>query len=256
MMSLKGKRALVTGGAVRIGRAIADLLAQKGATVCVQYNRSATEAQSWQDEVKAAGGEAHIFQADLSSESACTGLISDCLEAVGELDILVNNASVFNKHTLEQSDMAAMMSELWPNAFAPLQLMRAFAAQDRPGQIVNLLDRRITTHDTTCVPYLLSKKMLEELTKITALHWAPHIRVNAVAPGAVLPPPDQGAGYLKEFAGHVPLEIQVTPEDIAATVHYALVSEWMTGQTLFVDGGQHLSTEKKGIIYDGSNLYS
>ena len=106
--------------------------------------------------------------------------------------------------------------------------------------MVNLLDRRITSLDTSCVPYVLSKKSLAELTKIAALDLAPRIRVNAVAPGAVLPPPGKGRAYLRDMAGPIPMGRLVKPEEIAEAVVCLLKADSVTGQILFVDGGQRL----------------
>ncbi len=235
-MNLNGKKALVTGGAVRIGRAICEMLAGAGAEVCVHYNRSRNEAEDLQRSIEKVDGHARLFQADLKSEEACRHLIREA----EPLDILINNASVFHKHTIDESAMQVVMDELWPNLFAPLQLMRAFAEQGRPGKIVNLLDRRITSQDAACVPYLLAKKALTELTGLAALHWAPRIAVNGVAPGAVLPPPGKGEAYMKDYAGPVPMDIQVTPVDVARAVKFVLENDTLTGQIIFVDGGQHL----------------
>jgi NAD(P)-dependent dehydrogenase (short-subunit alcohol dehydrogenase family) len=126
------------------------------------------------------------------------------------------------------------------NLVAPFFLMKHFARQTRKGAIVNLLDRRITSLDYTCTPYTLSKKSLHELTRMAALELAPGIRVNGVAPGAVLPPPGKGASYLKDKAGPIPLAQLSTPAQIASAVLYLLQGDSLTGQVIFVDGGQHL----------------
>jgi NAD(P)-dependent dehydrogenase (short-subunit alcohol dehydrogenase family) len=133
------------------------------------------------------------------------------------------------------------------NLFAPMELIRAFAAQppssdsDGPGRaVVNLLDRRIRCNDTSCVPYTVSKAGLEKLTALAALEYAPEIRINAVAPGPVLPPPGSPAKDAWETAGRVPLEALPSPENIAEAVLFLLKADSTTGQTVFVDGGQHL----------------
>ncbi len=239
-MELKDKRVLVTGGAIRIGRAICLDLARQGAHICIHYNRSYNEALELQSELEDLGVDAHLAEANLMTELACQELMERAIALMGGVDILINNASVFNKQTIDAADMDGWIGELWPNFFAPVQLMRAFAAQDLPGAIVNLLDRRITGRDTECVPYLISKKALAEVTRLAALHYAPRIRVNAVAPGAVLPPPGESASYIAEKAGPVPLQLQVTPEDIARSVRFVLEQEPLTGQIIYVDGGQHL----------------
>jgi pteridine reductase len=239
-MKLKGKKALVTGGAVRIGRAICEMLAREGADVCIHYNRSYDQASALRDSLETFGVQAHVAEANLMTETACNELMEKAVALLGPLDILVNNASVFHKQTLDEADMDVWLGEMWPNFFAPVLLMRAFAQHSKQGKIVNLLDRRITSRDTACVPYIISKKALAEVTQVAALHYAPHIAVNGVAPGAVLPPPGKDEQYIKDHAGPVPLEVQVTPDDIAAAVRFVLENDTMTGQIIYVDGGQHL----------------
>ena len=226
-MVLKGKRALVTGGAVRIGKAITEALQRAGAEVVVHYRNSAAEAKALSP---------FTVQADLQSLEACSRLIGQA----EPLDILVNNAAVFTKDTLADTPPERIQREFQINLFAPMELTRLFAAQAGQGAVVNLLDRRIRCNDTTCAPYSISKKGLEEFTKLAALEYAPEITVNAVAPGPVLPPPGSTAESARELAGNIPLEQLPTPDGIAAAVLFLLQSESITGQTLFVDGGQHL----------------
>lgn len=242
-MKLKGKVALVTGGAVRIGRAICESLAESGAHVCVHYRRSESEAENLREMLNRYESRVYLLQADLTSEKACDQLVQEAWDVAGGLDILVNNASLFKKVSLGESTAEAVEEEFWPNLYAPLHLMRAFAKRFQRGKIVNLLDRRITSPDPSCVPYWLSKKTLAELTRIAALEWAPGITVNGVAPGAVLPPPGKGEEYLKEHAGHIPLDRRVTPREVAEAVLFVLRSDALTGQIIYVDGGQHLKHE-------------
>ena len=235
-MILKGKRALVTGGAVRIGRAITEALLAEGAEVIVHFRTSEREADAFWP---------NIIQADLGDPAQCETLLERASQQFGPVDILVNNAAVFHQTKLADATYDAVMKELQPNLLAPLALIRGFARQTKTGKIINLLDRRITSHDTTCIPYMLSKKGLEELTKLAALDLAPGITVNAVAPGAILPPPKDSDNPAWEYAGTIPLGKRPTPADVADAVLYLLKSDHITGQTLFVDGGQNLLGENK-----------
>ena len=234
-MDLQGKVVLVTGGAIRIGRAISEAFAAQGACVVIQYRSSRKEAVAL---AKDLGGVA--VQSGLESEAACNGLVASVVKTAGRLDILVNNAAVFHKDTIADMTAPKIGQEFWPNLFVPMLLTRAFAKRVKKGAIVNLVDRRITSLDTECVPYVLAKKSLAEFTKIAALDLAPRIRVNAVAPGAVLPPPGKGQKYLHDKAGPVPLKRQVKPSEVAEAVVFLAKAESMTGQILFVDGGQGL----------------
>jgi len=230
-MNLNGKKALVTGGAIRIGRAIAEALIAEGAEVIVHFQTSEKEADAFWP---------NIIQADLSDPAQCETLLARVSEQFGTVDILINNAAVFHQTMLADTTHDLVMDELQINLLAPLALIRGFARQTKTGRIINLLDRRITSHDTTCVPYMLSKKGLEELTKLAALDLAPGITVNAIAPGAILPPPKDSDNPAWEYAGTIPLGNRPTPADIADAVVYLLKSDSITGQTLFIDGGQHL----------------
>lgn len=221
----------MTGGAVRIGQAITEALIAEGVEVIVHFRSSKKEAEAYLP---------NIIQADLDNPTQCEKLVDCVIEQFGPLDILINNAAVFHPARLKNSSHEAMINELQPNLLAPLALTRGFAKQNRAGKIINLLDRRVTTHDTHYVPYMLSKKGLEELTRLSALELAPGITVNAVAPGAVLPPPDHTNPTAWEPAGTIPLGMRPTPQDIAEAVIYLLKTDIITGQTLFIDGGQHL----------------
>ncbi len=230
-MNLAGKRALVTGGAVRIGRSIVEALTAEGAEVIVHFQTSEHEAQAFWP---------NVIQADLNDPVQCETLMQRASEQFGKIDILINNAAVFYPTHLTDATHELTLKELQINLLAPLALTRGLAQQTQTGKIINLLDRRITGHDTTCVPYILSKKGLEELTKLAALELAPGITVNAVAPGAVLPPPDKEGDTAWEPAGTIPLNKRPTPADIVDAVLYLLKTDIITGQTLFIDGGQNL----------------
>ena len=239
-MELRGRVALVTGGAVRIGRAIVEALAAEGCDVVIQYHRSRESATALAAELGAMGVRGIAVRASLSTEHACDHLIAQAIRRAGRLDFLVNNAAVFHKDGLASASRDTVMQELTTNLLGPLSLMRAFASRAVKGKIVNMVDRRIASQDQGCLPYLLTKKALADLTLNAALELAPEITVNAVAPGAVLPPPGKGRQYLRDHAGRVPLHRQVTPRDVASAVVFLLKSDSITGQIVFVDGGQHL----------------
>ena len=227
-MDLTGKRVLVTGGAVRIGKAIVQALQGAGAEVVVHYRRSKAEAEVLSP---------FAVQADLQCLEECAGLVKQA----GPLDILVNNASIFTKDTLPEGTPERVRREFGINLFAPMELTRAFAAQaGRGGAVVNLLDRRIRSNDISCAPYLLAKKALADLTRLAALEYAPGIRVNAVAPGPVLPPPGSSAESARELAGNLPLAKLPTSGNIAEAALFLLRADSITGQIVYVDGGQHL----------------
>ena len=240
IMNLAGKRALVTGGAVRIGRAICEALAKRGCIVVIHYRNSEEEAHLLAGSLKVDGGEAYAVQSDLGDESTCARLIEASIERAGGLDILVNNAAVFNRDALLETTEAKLLSELQTNAFAPIFLTRALAQRTERGKIVNLLDQRIEGLEIGALAYNLSKRMLADFTELAALELAPGFTVNGVAPGPILPPPGEGDERTRELAGATPLGVPLTPEAVAGAVVYLLEADGVTGQTIFVDGGQRL----------------
>ncbi len=226
-MKIAGKRALVTGGAVRIGRALVEALQASGVEVVVHYRESAAEARALSP---------FVVQADLAVPDGYAGL----LEAAGPVDILVNNAALFTRDRLAQSTPERVLREFGVNLFAPIELTRQFTAQAEQGVVINLLDRRIEAHDRSCLPYTLAKRALADFTRLAALELAPAIRVNGVAPGPILPPPGFGGADFREQAGTIPLDTIPQVGEIAAAALFLVDSPSITGQIVFVDGGQHL----------------
>ncbi len=239
-MNLRNKTVLVTGGAVRIGKAICGALADEGCHVVIHCHRSIKAAERLAVQLKRRGVQAWVVGQELLNESSCESLVQTAFRVAGRVDVLVNNASIFHKVRLEKTTEMELNQEFTVNCFVPVMLTRIFARRARRGCVVNLLDRRIKAHDQACLAYSLSKKALAAFTEEAALALAPKIRVNAVAPGPVLPPPGAGMSALHDRAGRIPLGRRVTPREVAAGVVALIGMESVTGQILFVDGGQHL----------------
>lgn len=245
MTSLSGTTALVTGAAKRIGRAIALALADQGINVIVHYHGSEDEARQTAADIEKRGAKAYLAQADLSVTDKAGELIERLVRQVGPIDFLINNASIFPAGTLTEFEPRALSDNITTNALAPCLLARAVAAQGRRGAIINLLDARIVDYDREHVPYHLSKRMLFSLTQMMALEFAPAIRVNAIAPGLILPPHGKDEAYLASLASTNPLNQYGNPDDIAQAAVFLLKSGFITGQVIFVDGGRHL----RGSMY-------
>ncbi len=239
-MKKQSRVALVTGGAVRIGRAICEALAGDGFDVVIHCNRSVKEACTLAARIRRRGVRAWVVEQVLDDERSCVQLIRRALDEAGRLDVLVNNAAIFHKGGLAGLTGTELMEEFKVNCFAPVLLMREFARRARRGCVVNLLDRRIAANDPECPSYSVSKKALAAFTEEMALILAPGFRVNAVAPGPILPPPGKGVAYFRDRAGRIPLARKITPGEVAAAVVTLIRMEAVTGQVLFVDGGQHL----------------
>jgi pteridine reductase len=244
--------ALITGAARRLGRSIALALAQDGADIVVHYRGSKQDATTLARELRRHGARAWLVRADLSDPAQADTLADRAADACGRpCAILVNNASIFPAGRLDAVTAADLELNMRVHAYAPLALARAFARRwPRPSKgplpcIVNLLDSRITDYDAAHAAYHVSKRALHTLTMMMALEYAPRVRVNAVAPGLILPPPGETAAYLRKLAHTNPLNRFGRPEDIAEAVRFLVRSAFVTGQVLYVDGGRHL----RGSLY-------
>ncbi len=241
--NLEGMVALVTGGAVRIGRALAVALAGRGARVGVHYGSSADAAAMTVAAIHDLGGHAEAFQTDLRNQERAGDLIEQVAQRMGKLDLLVNSAAIYNPAGLAETTEALWDDHFSVNLKAPFFLARAFASQlgrERTGQIVNIADWRAVRPDPSCLAYSLTKAGIVALTKGLALGLAPNIRVNAIAPGAILPPPGRDESYLRQLGDSIPLRRHGSPGDVAAALLYLATAQFVTGQVLFVDGGEHL----------------
>lgn len=243
---LAGRTALVTGAARRIGRAVSLALAGQGIRVVVHYDRSEQEAVAVCDEIKRSGGYAWPVRGDLMDSERAAQLFADAVALGGEIDILINNASIFKQDTLWEMTEESILTNFRIHAISPLVLARAMAKQGIEGHIVNLLDTRVTVYDREHASYHISKRALSTLTRMLAIELAPKIAVNAIAPGLILPPAGEDETYLQKLVYTNPLKRHGGPEDIAEAMLFLLRSRFITGQILYVDGGYHM----KGHMYD------
>lgn len=238
---LKGKTALVTGAARRIGRAIALALAEKGVNVVIHHHTSSDDqAGEVAAEARRLGVQTWRVKGDLAEGASVEGIFSEALGLAGSIDYVVNNASVFPRSRFGEVTPQALSEALSVNAVAPLILSRAFAAGADAGAIVNLLDVRIRGYDPRHVAYQISKKVLKDLTEAMAIEYAPRIRVNAVAPGLILPPEGEDESYLERRGREILPGRPGRVEDVTEAVIFLLSQAYITGQVLFVDGGQRL----------------
>jgi len=231
----------VTGGARRIGRAIVLALADRGYDIALHYGSSAAAARETASQVEARGRGCRLFECDLARFDEVRRLIPAVVEKCPDLSVLVNNASVFEKGSLAETEPDLFDRQFAVNLKAPLFLSRDFARQSKAGCIVNLIDQRITRSDPAYLAYTLTKKALAALTEMAARELAPRIRVNGVCPGLILPPEGKDAAHLQRLAAGVPMKAVGSPERVAAAVVYLVESDYVTGQLLFVDGGEHIT---------------
>ena len=244
---LEGKTALVTGGAKRIGRAIALALGAEGVDIVVHDHHSLQgECEKLCAELEGFGVKSWIVPADFAEPSGYQSLVGRAFQASGRLDILINNASVFSPDTLTDANFNEVVRQMQINAWAPFVLSREFARRAGEGKIVNILDTRIAGFDFKHLSYIMSKNALYLLTRMTAVEFAPHITVNSVAPGLILPPEGKDEGYLEALAAAVPLRRHGTPRDVTDAVLFLLKGNFITGQVIFADGGRHLMEYRNG----------
>ena len=253
---------LVTGSAKRLGREIALALAQAGWQVAVHYRDSLEDANNTSAECARLSGNSAAFRANLANEAAVRKLLPRVVAHFGRLDALVNSASTFEHDTASTFSFAAMEKHMRSNAGAAVLLAQALhghilerragkhqdqgkageVVEDRnaQGAVVNLLDQKLWNQNPDFFSYTLSKAAMEAATTMLALGLAPHVRVVGVAPGLTLTSPYIREEQFEERHRMALLERSSTPQDVAATVRFALENRSMTGTTLVVDGGQHL----------------
>jgi pteridine reductase len=240
---------LITGAAHRIGRSLALDLAKDAEAVVIHYNKSKEDAEHLAEEISQMGAKAFIIAADLSSPPEAESLMDRVWESACPVDVLINNASIFEAGKFKDVTVDDLQRNLMVNAFAPMLLSRAFAELNTNRKspflpvIVNMLDTRVSGYDHGHAAYDLAKKMLLSLTKIMALEFAPGIRVNGIAPGLILPPAGKDMSYLEQLKSTNPLNDIGTLDQIAQTVRFLIENEYVTGQIIYADGGRHL----KGI---------
>ena len=245
------RTALVTGGAKRIGAAICRALAGEGAAVAIHCNRSLDEAASLEAELTAAGVAASVVQADLADPSQVISLVERAAADIGPLDLLVNNAALFEYDDLGSLEPERYLRHQAVNALAPMLLSREFASQvpESGGAVVNILDQKLSNPNPDYLSYTASKQALGGLTTALAQQLAPNVRVNGIAPGLTLPSEHASPEAFAEVHDGNPLGRGVQPEDIAEAVIYLARAKAVTGAVLHVDGGEHLVPRRDDILY-------
>lgn len=244
MTDLRGRTALVTGGGIRVGAALALGLADRGAAVAVHFNRSRDGADAVVAAIRATSGVARAFQADLTQPDAPRGLVAEVVDAFGRLDVLVNSAAVMDRTPFGDVDSAQWDAMFALNLRAPFLLSQAAAPHLRQapggGAIVNIADLAAFETWPAYIPHGLTKSGVVHMTRSLARVLAPEVRVNAIAPGTVLLPED----FRPDAAAHLdrttPLQRQGTPEDVVQAMLYLLDAPYVTGETIVVDGGRNI----------------
>jgi NAD(P)-dependent dehydrogenase (short-subunit alcohol dehydrogenase family) len=251
--------ALITGGARRLGKAMALYLAGRGHDIALHYHASADEAEATAAEIRALGVRAAILRADLLDVEATEALVPRATAALGALDVLVNNASIFEYDNLRSASRKSWDRHMGSNLRAPFLLTQAFAAQapkaDRNGDeplaralVVNMIDQRVLKPTPEFMTYSLAKAGLWWLTRTSAQALAPDIRVNAIGPGPTLQGIRQSDSHFSRQRAATILERGAGPQDVCAALGFLLDATSVTGQLICADGGQHLAWQTPDVL--------
>jgi pteridine reductase len=239
-MDLRNRVALVTGGGIRVGRALALALASKGSRVAVHYNSSAKAAREVARSIQQEGGTAQTFSADLTKPGTPESLVADVMREFGQLDILVNSAAVMLRTPFGEVDARRWDDIVALNLRAPFFLAQAAAPHLRKahGAIVNISDLAAFETWPAYIPHGITKSGVVHMTKSLARVLAPDVRVNAIAPGTVLLPDDWTEKDAEHLNATTPLRREGTPDDVAHAMLFLLAADYITGETIIVDGGR------------------
>ena len=237
------RAALVTGGAARLGRAIALALAEAGFAVAVHYRSAPEAAEATAAELRRFGVSVTTLQAELGNEVETASLVAQATEALGPIGVLVNNASLFERDSWDDATRASWDSHLEPNLRAPFVLSQSFARAlpvEAEGVVINMLDARVWALTPNFVSYTVSKAGLWALTQSLALALAPRIRVNGIGPGPTLQSTTESDAEFARLQDRLPLGRGATAAEIGQAAIAILSLPSLTGQMLALDGGQHL----------------
>lgn len=243
-MELAGCVALVTGAGQRVGQAIAVALGAQGMRVAVHYRGSVDGARATCERIAVAGGEAVAFAADLAEPDAPARLVETVAAHFGVFDVLVNSAAVMERTPVGEVTVAAWDAMFAVNLRAPFFCAQAAAAAmgERGGAIVNIADLAAFETWPAYVPHGITKAGVVQMTRALARVLAPRVRVNGIAPGTVLLPPDWDEAAAARLNATTPLGRLGSPDDVVQAVLYLLAADYVTGETIVVDGGRHVRT--------------
>ena len=234
------RAALITGGAQRIGKEIALFLFKKHFKIALHYNTSKGSAEKIAHHINTNGGECFLFQGDLCSSASYAQLISEVFNTFQGCSLLINNASLFKRAHFRETDEESFDRQFNVNFKAPFFLSQHFAKHCEEGHIINLLDTKVSRNHTPYFIYSLTKKTLLEFTKMAAVELGPKIRVNGICPGLILPPVGSKEESFKKMGEKIPLKTTGHPHYITSAIEFLLENPFITGECLFVDGGENL----------------
>ena len=229
---------LVTGGAVRLGRAIVLHLAGRGYDIALHYGTSEESAKQTVDEVRKLDVRCKTYSANFTNFNAIASLMDRVLVDFNTVELLVNSAANFVQENLEETSDTTLIDTINVNLIAPYVLMREFKKKVNSGLIINILDQRILRRISTFGAYSVSKSALAHLTELSAVEWGETVRVNGIALGLILPPAGSSDEYFFQNAPNIPTKTHGNVTDILRGLDYLIDSPFVNGETLFIDGGE------------------
>ena len=236
---------IITGGGVRLGRAMALHLAKKGFDIALHHNTSAKNAGETIAEIRSTGGRCEPFACDFTDLAAVEKLIETITAQFSDIELLINSAANFIQEDVEHTSTKTLQDTININLMTPYLLMREYKKWVNRGMIVNILDERISRNVPTFAAYSVAKVGLSHLTHLAAIEWGATVRVNGIAPGLILPPSGSTEDYLARGKHLIPTQSHGTVDDICRGLDYLLESSFVNGETLFIDGGQSKGWARK-----------
>ena len=247
---MEARKIIITGGATRMGAAIARKLSGPNIEILIHYNKSKLKAEKLKKELSSKGTKVYLVKGDLSKETDIKKIIKFAKSKLKNFDCLVNNASLFENDKLENFSLNIWSKHLRTNLRAPALLTKEFAknVKGKNNNIINIIDQRVFKLTPYFFSYTLSKTGLYTLTKTSAMSLAPNIRVNAIAPGPTIKNQRQSEKHFKKQYLATPLKRQVDVEQICNAVDFFIKNISITGQVLAIDSGQNLNWQTPDVM--------
>ena len=247
---MEAKKIIITGGATRIGAAIAKSLAGFNVAIAIHYNKSSSKAKDLKRELEELGSDVFLIKADLNNETQTKKIIKQASKKMKGIDCLINNASLFENDDLINFSVKSFDKHVNINLKAPSLLIQNFKkiVKDSEGCIINIIDQRVEKLTPYFFSYTLSKVSLSTLTVVSAMKLAPNIRVNAISPGPTLKNKRQSEKHFKKQWKSVLLKKKVDLKNISETVKFLIKNDNITGEIINVDSGQRLAWLTPDII--------
>ena len=247
---METNKIIITGGAARIGAAIAKKLSGPGVEIVIHYNKSKTNAEKLKKELSKNSTKVYLVKGDLSKENDLKKIVKFSKNKLKYFDCLINNASLFENDKLENFTTDSWGKHLRTNLRAPAYLSKEFAknTKGKNNNIINIIDQRVFKLTPFFFSYTISKTGLYTLTKTSAISLAPNIRVNGIAPGPTIKNKRQSEKHFKKQYLATPLKRQVDVKEICNAVDFFIKNKSITGQVLTIDGGQNLNWQTPDIM--------